>query len=232
MQRLFLLLLGLPLVAIVSADEGTPALYDRVSLSVSAEKPVANDRIVAELYTEREGDEISQITSEVNHNITWALDLARGVQNVTAQTTGYVSQPVYKEQTVIGWRVRQSIKLESQDTAGLSQLIGELQKRLAIGSLIYNLSPDVRKQAEDDLIARALASFQKRAQLITEKLGRSSFRFVQIDVNTAGPSPRPQHLTRMAATMEAAEGTVPPAIEGGVQIVRVRVNGIIELKLN
>ncbi|MDJ0957249.1 MAG: SIMPL domain-containing protein [Arenicellales bacterium] len=232
MQRLFLFLLGLPLVAIVSADEGTPALYDRVSLSVSAEKPVANDRIVAELYTEREGDEISQITSEVNQNITWALDLARGVDNVIAQTTGYVSQPVYKEQTIIGWRVRQSIKLESQDAAGLSQLIGDLQKRLAIGSLIYNLSPDVRTQAEDDLIAQALASFQKRAQLITGKLGRSSFRFVQIDVVTAGPSPRPQRLTRMAAPMEAAEGTVPPAIEGGVQIVRVRVNGTIELKLN
>lgn len=232
MQRLILFTLGLLFMTMVSADEKAPALYDRVSLSVSAEKQVTNDRIVAELYAEREGEEVSQISSEVNHNITWALDLSRRMQNVTAQTSGYISQPVYREQTIIGWRVRQSIKLESQDSAELSQLIGDLQKHLVIGSLNYNLSPDVRAQAEDDLIAQALASFQKRAQLITEKLGRSSFRFVQIDVVTSGASPRPQQLTRMATTMDAAENTVPPAIEGGVQIVRVRVNGTIELKLN
>ena len=219
-------------MAMVSADEKATVLYDRISLSVNAEQPVVNDRIVAELYTEREGEEVSEITSEVNQNIGWALDLARRVQTVTAQTTGYYSQPVYREQTIIGWRVRQSIKLESQDANGLSQLIGDLQKRLAIGSLSYNLSPDVRSKAEDDLIAQALASFKKRAQLITEKLGRSHFRFVHIDVVTGGASPRPQHLTRMAATMEAAESSVSPAIESGVQIVRVRVNGTIELKLN
>ena len=232
MQRLILLSLGLLLVATVSADEETPVRYDRVSLSVRAEKPVTNDMIVAELYSEREGEEVSQLASEVNQNITWALDLARRTQNVTAQTMGYHSHPVYREQTVIGWRVRQSIKLESQDATELSKLIGDLQKRLAIGSLSYNLSPGVRAKAEDDLIAQALASFQMRARLIAEKLGRSSFRFVHVDVVTSGVSPRPQHLTKMAATMEATESVVPPAIESGVQVVRVTVNGTIELKLN
>ena len=232
MKRLVLFFFGLLFMTTVPASEKAPDQYDRISLSVSAEQPVTNDRIVAELYTEREGEEVSKINSEVNQNITWALDLARQVQNVTAQTTGYFSQPVYREKTIIGWRVRQSIKLESQDAAELSQLIGDLQERLVIGSLSYNLSPDVRAQAEDDLIAQALVSFQKRAQLIAEKLGRSSFRFVHIDVVTAGVSPRPQHMTRMAATVEAADSPVPPPIESGVQIVRVRVNGTIELKLN
>ena len=108
MKRLVLFLLGLLFITTVPASEKAPDLYDRISLSVSAEKPVTNDRIVAELYTEREGEEVSTITSEVNQNITWALDLARHAKNVTAQTTGYVSQPVYREQTIIGWRVRQS----------------------------------------------------------------------------------------------------------------------------
>ena len=231
MQRLIVLTLGLLLTSNVSADDKRPTTYDHISLSVSAEKPVANDRIIAELYSEREGEEVSRIASQVNESITWALDLARSVQNVTAQTTNYFSQPVYREQTVVGWRVRQSIKLESQDATQLSQLIGDLQERLAIGSLSYNLSPGVRTKAEDELITQALASFQKRAQLITEQLGRSSFRIVQVDVITAGAPIQPRHSARMAA-MEAADSPAPPAIESGVQLVHVRVNGTIELKLN
>ena len=231
MQRLIWCTLVLLLtMSSVSADDKTPT-YDRISLSVGAEKPVANDRIIAELYAEREGEDVSRIASEVNESITWALDLARNVQNVTAQTTDYYSQPVYREQTLVGWRVRQSLKLESQDATRLSQLIGDLQERLAIGSLSYNLSPEVRTKAEDELITEALASFQKRAQLITERLGRLSFRIVHVDVVTAGAPIQPRHSARMAA-MEAADGPTPPAIESGVQVVRVRVNGTIELKLN
>lgn len=232
MQRLTLFSLVLLISGIAVASDQKSPTYDRVALSVSAEKRVSNDRIVAELYTEREGEVVSKIASEVNENIAWALELAEDAQAVSAQTTGYYSQPVYREQTIIGWRVRQSLKLESQDAAQLSQLIGKLQKRLAINALSYNISPEVRANEEDDLIAQALASFQKRAQLITEQLGRSNFRIVHLDVVTAGAPGRPHQYSRMAATMEAADSPAPPAIESGVQVVRVRVNGTIELKLN
>lgn len=232
MQRLVLLSLTLLFMGVVYAADKTTVTYDRISLSVSAEKTVTNDTVVAEMYSEREGEEASELASEVNQNIAWALDLVRDVQSVSAQTTGYYSQPVYREQTVIGWRVRQSIKLKSQDAAQLSQLLGDLQKRLAIGSLSYSISPNVRTQSEDELITQALTSFQKRAQLITDQLGRSSYRIVHIDVVTSGAPTRPVQATRMAVSMQAADSAAPPTIESGEQIVRVYINGTIELKLN
>lgn len=230
MRMIALLVLG-AFVATASADDAV-LTYDRVSLSVEAEAQVANDTVFAELFSELEGERASEVASEVNQAITWALAEAEKVEQVSAQTTGYYSHPVHRNQTVIGWRVRQSLRLESRDTARLSQLVGILQQRLAIASVTYAISPGLRAETEDKLIARALASFQNRARLITRELGRSDFRIVQLDVATSGSPVRPLPVQRMALSMEAAESASPPSLESGVQRVSVQASGVIELKLN
>jgi predicted secreted protein len=231
MRTVIILLIGmLPIGGFAAAD--TTDAYDRVTLSVNAEKRVANDTIVAQLYSEREGEKASQAASEVNQAIDWALNLSRGVAQVSAQTADYHSQPVYRDQRVIGWRVRQSITLESRDATRLSELVGELQERLAMSSITYNISPGLRADTEDGLIAQALASFGRRAQLITKELARSSYRIVRLDVVTSETPAHPIAIQRMAMSMEADAAVSPPVMDGGTQVVRVRVNGIIELELN
>ena len=162
MRLLMILSSCLLMVAPTAAEEAAP-VYDQVSLSVTAEERVGNDVLVADLYSEREGERAAEIASEVNDNVSWALGEARGIEDVSVQTTGYHSQPVYRDRTVIGWRVRQSIRLESRDAAGLSELIGRLQSRLAVSSITYKISPQQRSGAEDALIRRALAAFDQRA---------------------------------------------------------------------
>jgi len=215
-----------------AAAQETPLTYDRVTLSAKAEKQVENDTVVAQLFSEREGEQTSRLAAEVNENIAWALERAKNVDSVSVQTTGYNSQPVYQKQKIIAWRVRQSIKLESRDTTALSELIGELQSRLAMGSISYSISPDLRARAEDSLITQAILSFGKRARLIARELGRPGYRIVRLDVVTTGTPIRPIALQRMAVTMEAADSVAPPVLDSGVQVVRVGINGVIELKLN
>lgn len=227
MRNIAALFIGALLIGAASADDDDSATYNRINLSVSAEQQVVNDTVIAELFSEREGEQASRIAAEVNENIAWAVERAQLVEQVSVQTTGYHSQPVYHKQTVVGWRVRQSIRLESRDATGLSTLIGELQQRLAMGSITYAISPGLRAQAENELITQALASFSERAKLITKELGRSDYRIVRLDVGTSGTPVQRMRAERMAASMDAA---APPVIEGGVQIVRVGVNGTIELK--
>ena len=230
-RTIIFLVLGSMLYASAVAED-TPVTYDRVTLSVNAEKQVENDTVVAQLFSEREGEQTSQLAAEVNENIAWALERVKNVETVSVQTTGYHSQPVYQKQKIISWRVRQSIKLESRDTTALSELIGELQSRLAMGSISYNISPDLRAREEDNLITQAIASFGKRARLITRELGRPGYRIVRLDIVTTGTPVRPITLQRMAVSMEAAASVAPPVLDSGVQVVRVGINGIIELKLN
>ncbi|MDA9981584.1 SIMPL domain-containing protein [Gammaproteobacteria bacterium] len=227
-----LLLLGSMLYGSAAAAEDAPITYDRVTLSVNTEKQVDNDTVVAQLFSEREGEQTSQLASEINENIAWALERVKNVDAVSAQTTGYHTQPVYQKQKIIGWRVRQSIKLESQDTTALGELIGELQSRLAMGSISYTISPDLRARAEDSLITQAIVSFGNRARLIAKELGRPGYRIVRLDIVTTGTPVRPRAFQRMAVSVEAADNVTPPVLDSGVQVVRVGINGVIELKLN
>ncbi len=208
------------------ADE-KPLTYDRINMAVSASDEVLNDTLVAVLYAQREGSDAAQLSEEVNHNINWAAELVKKTKGVKLQTIDYRTSPVYRKQALSGWRVRQSIRIESRDAARLSTLIGRLQERLAVESIAYMISFEKRQAAEDRLIREAIASFKRRAELITKQLDRSDYRLVHMDVNSSSQPIRPPHIRAMA--MEKA--AVPPTLEPGTQTVRININGTIELQI-
>jgi predicted secreted protein len=218
------------LLATTSAVAHDPVpRYDRVNFRVSATQEVDNDILVAIMYHERSGQHPTAMADEVNRTITWAVDLAKKNSAIKVQTLNYRQEPLYKHQTVSGWKVRQSIRLESTDAAALSTLIGELQSRLSIASLRYTLSPDVRAGVEDVLIAEALARFKRRGELISTELGRRDYRIVKLDVTTSARSPAPVRMHAVAAMAESP-GVAPPTVEAGVQSITVQVSGSIELE--
>ncbi len=224
-----LALLGVVLAGAVVAEEDKPLTYDRVSLSAAAETEVPTDLLTAVLFAQREGSEAARLAQEVNQAIDWGVEEGKKVPQVTVRTLEYRTHPVYNKQTLTGWRVRQSIRLESADAPLLSELVGRLQERLAVDTIAYRLSPEVRRQAENEMIQRALVAFTARAKLIAGELGRPEYRLVKVDVNTGGATPRPVY--RSAAMAMRVEAAPPPAIEPGTETVRVQVSGTIELRV-
>lgn len=222
-------LLGLCLAPVAVAGEAAAATYDRVSLSAAAQSEVANDRLRAELYIQREGEDAAALAADVNRAIDWAVALAKGVEGVEVQTQDYRTHPLYRKQILKGWRVRQSIRLESADTTALSELIGRLQQRLAVESVGYELSAMAREQAENALIGRAIAAFTTRAEMVTQQFGRSDYRLVQVDINSGARPPQPMYRT--AAMVVEADRVSAPRIKLGSQEVQVWVNGTIELRV-
>lgn len=203
--------------------------YDRVNLSAGASAKVENDVLIAVLYFQKEGDDLPALSNEVNTVIGKAIEQCKKAPNVTVQTMGYFSSPVHKKIQLVGWRVRQSIRLESKDTARLIKLIGELQNKLAVESISYDVSPESRKKAEEKLVSQAIVAFNQRAQLITKDLGRSKYRLVRINVNTLSDTIRP--LRSRGGAMMAEASVKAPAIEAGQQKIQVNIQGTIELQV-
>lgn len=202
-------------------------VYDQVDLSVSAEREIENDELVAVVYAQAQAQQQSEAANAVNEDIRWALDLAEQARGVTAQTLQYNSNPVYgSNQRITGWQARQSLRLESRDSDRLSELLAELQERVAIQSVDYRVSRDAREAADEALIEEALASFDARASLVADRLGRSGYRIVRMSVNTGGGRVAPVAF-RARAMVEA--DVAPPALEAGTQTVSVSVSGTIEL---
>jgi predicted secreted protein len=221
------------LVALVSTKTAIaheiPQNYDHINFQVNAIEEVENDTLVVVMYSERSGQKPAAIADEVNRNIGWAVDLAKQDSTIKVQTLNYRQDPLYKNQSINGWKVRQSIHLESTEVTSLSALLGELQSRLSVASLRYTVSPTRRDKVERRLIAEALNRFKSRGEQITVELGRSGYRIVNLDVITSGRSPAPVRM-RAVAVMAESNTLAAPSIEPGVQTVSVQASGTIELK--
>lgn len=211
---------------VLAAEEG--AVYDRVSFAATASAEVRNDLIVAVLTSRREGSDMAGPVAEVNERITAAVAKAKEVPAVGIQTLAYATEPIYREERLVGWRVSQSLRLESGDVEAIGRLIGELQQGLALRTVGYRISTERRREAEDELVAEVLEAFRARAQRITQELGRTRYRLVRLDINTAdGPVPRPMRSVRMQ--LEASGPA--PTLEAGTQRVQVSASGTIELQV-
>jgi predicted secreted protein len=217
------LLLVLPVLA--TAHETTDH-YDRVHLSASAQTQIENDTVIATLYAQDEGSDAVQLANLVNKRINEAVELVRQHDAIKLQTNNYSTSPVYHNNKITGWRVRQGIRLESQDMTAMSGVIGQLQQTLALEGISFAVSPGLKNSTDDELIGEALKVFEKRAKNITQQLGRKNYKIVDINVSTsANHYPRRNYEVAAMAVKAAA-----PSIEGGEQTLQVTISGQIELE--
>jgi len=211
----------------VLAHPDTPQ-YNRVNLNESAQTEVENDLLVAVLFAQAEGRDAATPADEVNRVMDWAISMAKSQPEMKVQTLGYDTSAIYNKGSIRGWRVHQSLRLESRDSRALSDLIARLQEQLKVQSIGYQVSDEQRRRHLDDLTAEALARFQARARHIARSLGRSNFRVVRIQISDGQPTPMPMARGMM---MEAAvDSAIAPArIEAGTRQMTVSVSGEIEL---
>jgi predicted secreted protein len=207
-----------------------PPRYDQINLSAEASQETDNDTLIAVLSAQKEGRDPALLSDTVNQLISKAISQTKQQPEIKLQTLGYKTSPVYQQQRVTGWRVKQSLRLESRNSERLSQLLSQLQGSLALESIGYEVSDERRQAVEETLIKQALDAFQHRAQLVTQQLGRQSYRLVEMTIHSSSQPIQPMH---MRASMMAMEPSVAaPKLEAGSQTLRVEISGRIELQLD
>ncbi len=225
----FLLLFCMVLSRSLAAEEPA-ARFDQVNLSAQASMEVDNDNLIAVLYSQQEGSDTVSLSDSVNRNIAQAVEIAKQTEGVKVQTLGYQTSPIYQQQRLSGWRVRQSIRLESRQSEVLSSLLSQLQRSLALESINYAVSPERQQAVEESLIQQAIEAFRQRATLITQQWGRKHYRLVELNIHTANQPIQPM---RMRASMMSMEGaSAAPTLEAGSQTLSVEVSGRIEMQLD
>ena len=228
LRQILLLIICLLLSSTLQAEQ-EPVRYDQIHLSAEATQETDNDTLIAVLSAQKEGSDPAILSDGVNRLIDQALALAKQQSGIKVQTLGYRTSPVYQQQRLSGWRVKQSLRLESRDSEKLSQLLSRLQTSLALESISYTVSDERRQAVAEELIKQALAGFRQRAQLITEELGRKSYRLVEMTIQSNNQTPQPMLARARMMGMESAAAA--PKLEAGQQTLRVEISGTIELQL-
>lgn len=197
-----------------------------VELSAEASRPAANDLVRAVLFSEATARSPAEVARKVNGEIAEALRVVKASPAVTGKTGNVQTYPVYgKTQAIEAWRMRSEIVLESQDANAVSDLVGRLQGRLALGAVSVSPSDATRRHVEDDATRDAIAEYRRRAQVVADTLGKP-YRIKQL---TVGQSGTVVPMLRAARGMAVAADAAPLPMEAGESQVTVTVSGQIEL---
>lgn len=225
------LALTMSLAAGVLRAEPLPSGPPTVELSAEASVGAANDLAVAHAYVEASGPSPAALAAEINRTIADALESAKRYPAVEVRSAGHQSNPIYGSgrlgsgrAEIEGWRMRATLELESADLAALSDLIGQLQKTMAVADIGLSPSPTTRREAEDRALVEALKNFEARAKLAASTLGRN-YRLRELHVNTGSQRP-PMPMVRAAM---ASADAAPMPLQAGEGIVTVNISGSVEL---
>lgn len=228
--RLLALAAGLAALP-AAAQQPEPPRYNQVDLQAEVSREVANDLMNATLFAEANDPSAAQVATQLNRITADALKTAGEFKTIKARSGFTNTFPVYdRAGKLTGWRGRSEIRLESKDVAAMSTLIGRLQSSMQLAGVSFTVSPEVRRQVQNELITEAVAAFRDRADIATKALGGRSYKIRRVSLNTGGfiPGPRPMMAERAAAPASAS--VPPPSFEGGTSMVQVNANGSIEVE--
>ena len=224
----FFLAASLVLAGAALAAEPAPR-YNVVELQAEAQRELPNDTVTASLYVELNDANAAALAAAVNKAANEALRVAREYGSVHVRSGNNQTYPVYAKGNVLqGWRARAEIRLESKDFEAASRLIGKLQSGMQLGNIAFSVSPQARRQAENELIAEAIAAFKARAEIVRGALGGRSYKIQRLNVNTGYSAPPPRFAVARVMAAGAPE-VAAPNFDGGVSVVTVTVGGAIEV---
>lgn len=209
--------------------------YNQVSLRAEAQREVAHDQMEVILYTEDQDSDAARLAQTITNTLNDAITQARHYPQVSIKQGSRRSYPVHdsKHQTITAWRERAELRLESTDFSALSTLTAELLKTLKMSNMQFSIAAQTRLRSEDQLLQEAIGAFQARAKLISEALGSSSYKIVQLNLNSSGFAQPPMYArsNKMLSVAMADEAAVIPEVEGGSSQVSIIADGVIEVAL-
>jgi len=226
----FAALLSLVPLAASAADESQPPAGTTIlHLSERAERQVPRDELVLLLRVEATAKTAHDAQAEINRRMPAALDEAKKVASVKAETPAMNVFEVREPNKQPVWKATEALQLRSKDFTAALALLGRLEEQgLLVSALNFEVSRDALKGIEDALTAEALKRLQIRAGAIAGDMGLSVDHVRSVQIGDAGmPGPRPLVYGGMAAAR--APASPPPAAEAGEAPVSVTVNAEVWL---
>lgn len=206
--------------------------WPQATLQAQARAEVPHDTVHIVLATEVSETSqqivVQSLNRMTNSAMERALDLAG--DQVKVRSGNYRVWPMNdKDGTISNWRGRSEITLESSDFSAASDLAAALSDLMAVASIQFSVSPQVRAAKEEDLLAQAADAFRARAQVLAEALGYSGYTLRTVELGGAGV--RYEMAQRGAASVPmfgAAADSI--ALEGGTETISVSVHGSVFLR--
>jgi uncharacterized protein YggE len=187
------------------APQGTSTI---VHLSATGSVRTPPDELVADLVAQATAPSAAAAQRRVNTLIDAGMKTARGVAGLNARAIDYSVGPVDEKHT--SWSAQQTLELRGADGPSLLDIAGTLQASgFVMGSLDWQLSPALGRQAHDEATTAALKELMARVKSAASTLGLQVDHVQQVTLDGPGYQPRPPFPVRAMAAraMPAPQAT-------------------------
>ncbi len=216
--------------AAIAQAQPEPPRYNQIDLQAEVAREIENDLMLASMHAEVNDASAAKVADRLNRVTADGLKAAGEFKAVKARSGFNQTFPVYdRNNRLTGWRGRAEIRLESKDFVAMANLIGKLQSSMQLGAVTFSVSPELRRQTENELITEAVAAFRGRAEIAAKAIGGKSYKIRRLGINTGGMPPQPRPMLAQARAATPAE-VAPPAFEAGTSTVQVAANGSIQVE--
>lgn len=217
----------------------------RLLIAGTSNLKIKNDRAVAvfSLFEEDKDKEVA--ASALNKRAKDILDrLKANYQDVEVSTTSYSVEPIEEEletqisQTKksiksqrVAWRVSQTVVLRTTVLSILPKLISELQKKMELESLRFELSESAQKRAEKDRLEAAYRNLFERMDVVAQIMGKTpvDFSIESLDFDGLDNGSGRYQTVEVSGSSVRRKGT-DPSFEPGTTNVKGRVEARVKMK--
>lgn len=229
MKIIQLILIAIGLSCSVNSVFADELNYNLVRLSYKAEQQVENDMMRVTLVASGQAENAKNASDKVNDDMAWALKKVKGKDFVKSQTLGYQTYPQYKNKVIVSWRASQQLLLESGSIIELTALTGVLQEKLKVQNMRFQVSTQMKKKINDELLVLGITGFREKADLIVKSMGGKEYKVVSMDVNGNGYSPMVNYESRQVGMVMSSAAASEPGVESGESNLAVDVTGSIQI---
>lgn len=218
-------LLSAPVMAVDPLQPGETV----ARLSDSAQRTVVQDRLRAILRVEVGDADPRQTQGEVNRRMATAVAKAKDAAGVTAETGRYYVHEERQPNRPRRWVGTQTLTLIAVEATPVLALVGQLQADgLLVSSLGYELSPELRRRVERDLIPDAVKRVREKVDTLAQAMDLKTVRYIEIKLRD-GVGPQVMRAMPMMAQASAERVAPPPTAEPGEVTVFVHIEADVAL---
>lgn len=218
--------------ACLSQQLGAQNPQNVVQLSANASVDVAQDLMVLNMSTTRDGADASAVQTQLKTALETALIEAKKAASpgrLDVKTGQFSLSPRYgRDGKINGWQGTVEMVMEGHDFEKISSTAGKIQT-LTVAGVSFSLSRELRARVQTEAQAQAIANYKIQAESIAKGFGFSGYtlREVSVSANDVGQPFRPRV---MAMESRAAMADAPVPVEAGKSTVQVTVSGSVQLK--
>lgn len=209
------------------ADDERDRKENRVYFSITENASLNNDQVTLVLRAYAQDLNPQTVANSINNQMQSALALLKKDPQIQAETSDYQILPVYdKNQTLVNWRGQQTLTLNTENSPRLLIVMPQIQTHLRYQTMQFSVSSAQRALFLNDLTAKAIKTYQQKAQLIAQSFKKSTYKIIETRIHTPNfPSP---YLARgMVANSDNLQNA--PAMQSGQSQLSVTIDGTLLL---